>query len=131
MNGNGTITRSSPAQIAFANVAHFIATEAGRPLAFLFALTIVIIWAATGPIFHYSDSWLLVINTGTSIVTALMVFLIQNSQNRHSAALQVKLDELIRVSEAKNFFVGIEQLTEDEIRQVQDIVKRRSPNTRE
>ena len=77
MNGNGTITRSSPAQVAFANVAHFIATEAGRPLAFLFALTIVIIWAATGPIFHYSDSWLLVINTGTSIVTALMVFLIQ------------------------------------------------------
>lgn len=131
MNGESTITSPSAAHVAFANVAHFIATEAGRPLAFLTALAIVIVWGAMGPIFHYSDTWLLVINTGTSIVTALMVFLIQNSQNRHSAALQVKLDELIRVSEAKNFFVGIEQLTEDEIHQVQDIVKRRTPNTLE
>ena len=131
MNGETTINKPSAAHVAFANVANLIAMEAGRPLAFLSALTIVIVWAATGPIFHYSDTWLLVINTGTSIVTALMVFLIQNSQNRHSAALQVKLDELIRVSEAKNFFVGIEQLTEDEIHQVQDLVKRRTPNARE
>ena len=126
MVGESTIRKPSAAHVAFANVAHFIATEAGRPLAFLSALTIVLVWAATGPIFNYSDTWLLVINTGTSIVTALMVFLIQNSQNRHSAALQVKLDELIRVSEAKNFFVGIEQLTEDEINQVRDVVKRRT-----
>ena len=74
MVGESTIRRPSAAHAAFANVAHFIATEAGRPLAFLSALTIVLVWAATGPIFHYSDTWLLVINTGTSIVTALMVF---------------------------------------------------------
>jgi len=120
------VTRPSAAHTLFADVAQFIALEAGRPLAFLLALTIVIVWAATGPIFHYSETWLLIINTGSSIVTTLMVFLIQNSQNRHSAALQVKVDELIRVSEAKNFFVGIEQLTEDEINQVRDVVKRRT-----
>jgi len=81
------------------------------------------VWAATGPVFHYSDTWQLVINTGTTIVTFLMVFLIQNSQNRDGAAIQVKLDELIRVSAAKNFFVGIEHLSDEEIDRLRELVE--------
>ena len=99
----------------FANFANIISLVAGRPSAFVAACAIVVIWAATGPIFKYSDTWQLVINTGTTIVTFLMVFLIQNSQNRDNAALQVKLDELIRVSKVENLFVGIEHLTDKEI----------------
>jgi low affinity Fe/Cu permease len=78
----------------------------------------VVVWSATGPLFHFSDTWQLVINTGTTIVTFLMVFLIQNSQNRDSAAIQVKLDELIRVSRARNAFIGIEHLIEAEIEEL-------------
>jgi low affinity Fe/Cu permease len=108
---------------AFGQTANYIAWEAGRPLAFIAALGVVLVWAATGPIFHYSDTWQLVINTGTTIVTFLMVFLIQNSQNRDGAAIQVKLDELIRVSAAKNFFVGIEHLSDDEIGRLRELVE--------
>lgn len=72
----------------------------------------------TGPFFNFSDTWQLVINTGTTIVTFLMVFLIQNSQNRDAAAIQVKLDELIRVSQAQNSFIGLEHLTEEELEEV-------------
>jgi low affinity Fe/Cu permease len=75
-------------------------------------------WAVTGPFFNFSDTWQLVINTGTTIVTFLMVFLIQNSQNRDAAAIQVKLDELIRVSKAQNSFIGLEHLTEEELEEV-------------
>ncbi len=82
------------------------------------AFGVVIVWAVTGPLFGYSDTWQLVINTGTTIVTFLMVFLIQNSQNRDGAAIQVKLDELIRVSAAHNSFVGIEHLTDDELEDI-------------
>jgi low affinity Fe/Cu permease len=97
---------------------HFAALASGwlgSRWAFAGAGMVIVVWAVTGPVFHYSDTWQLVINTGTTIVTFLMVFLIQNSQNRDSAAIQVKLDELIRVSNAKNIFMGIEQLTEAEI----------------
>ena len=99
----------------FAKIANATAHSAGRASTFMVALGIIVIWAVTGPIFHFSDTWQLIINTGTTIVTFLMVFLIQNSQNRNSAAIQVKLDELIGVSAVQNSFVGIEHLTEDEL----------------
>jgi low affinity Fe/Cu permease len=100
----------------FEGIASKVATAAGRPRAFLLALSIVIIWAVSGPLFHWSDTWQLVINTGTTIVTFLMVFLIQNAQNRDGAAIQAKLDELIRaVGHARNEFIGIEHLTELEL----------------
>ena len=80
----------------FGDFANVVARAAGKPAAFVIAAAIIVIWAATGPVFQYSDTWQLIINTGTTIVTFLMVFVIQNSQNRDSAAIQVKLDELIR-----------------------------------
>jgi low affinity Fe/Cu permease len=88
----------------------------GRPAAFCLAVLIVAVWAVTGPIFHYSDTWQLVINTGTTIVTFLMVFLIQNTQNRDIAATQIKLDELIRALEgAHNGLLDLEQLDEEQL----------------
>jgi low affinity Fe/Cu permease len=81
---------------------------------------VVLVWAVTGPLFHYSDTWQLVINTGTTIITFLMVFLIQNSQNRDGAAIQVKLDELIRVSAVHDSFIGIEHLTDQELALIRD-----------
>jgi low affinity Fe/Cu permease len=101
---------------AFSRLATFIANQSGRPITFLLATVSIIIWALTGPLFHYSDTWQLVINTGTTIITFLMVFIIQNTQNRDGAAIQAKLDELIRSNRAaQNSFIGIENLTHDEI----------------
>jgi low affinity Fe/Cu permease len=99
----------------FGEFANGVARLSGRPAAFVLAAIVVLVWAITGPLFNYSDTWQLVINTGTTIVTFLMVFLIQNSQNRDNAAIQVKLDELISAGEAQNRFVGIEHLTDEEI----------------
>jgi low affinity Fe/Cu permease len=88
----------------------------GRPSAFMLAGAIIIVWIVTGPLFHFSDTWQLVINTGTTIVTFLMVFLIQNTQNRDSEALQVKLDEIIRaIDGAHNALLDLEDLEEDEL----------------
>jgi low affinity Fe/Cu permease len=102
----------------FAEFSGIVARIAGKPLTFLVACLIIIVWATTGPIFEFSDTWQLVINTGTTIVTFLMVFLIQNTQNRDGAAIQAKLDELIRTSAARNVFVGIEHLTPEEVDEI-------------
>src|SRR3954462_10815818 len=95
-----------------------VAHATGKPITFLLSVGLVVVWAATGPMFHYSDTWQLVINTGTTIITFLMVFLIQSTQNRDGAAIQTKLDELIRASAAQNRYIGIEDLSEEELLQL-------------
>src|SRR5215213_3510050 len=95
-----------------------VARASGRPITFAVAVGVIVIWALAGPIYGYSDTWQLVINTGTTIVTFLMVFLIQNTRNRDGAAIQTKLDELIRASAAQNVFIGIEHLTEEEVEEM-------------
>ena len=103
----------------FTRIATFISTAAGQPVSFLLALSIIIIWGVTGPMFGFSDTWQLIVNTGTTIVTFLMVFLIQNSQNRDAAAMQAKLDELLRsVDKARGAFIGIEHLTDNQIEEI-------------
>ncbi|HWK64311.1 MAG TPA: low affinity iron permease family protein [Rhizobiaceae bacterium] len=102
-------------ETVFTRVANRVAHAAGVPSTFILCCAVVLIWAVSGPFFGFSDTWQLIINTGTTIVTFLMVFLIQNTQNRDGAAIQAKLDELIRVSEARNLFIGIEHLTEREV----------------
>jgi low affinity Fe/Cu permease len=87
-------------------------------MTFAMAVGVILLWAVTGPLFHFSDTWQLIVNTGTTIVTFLMVFLIQNTQNRDGAAIQAKLDELIRASAAQNVFIGIEHLTQDELDEI-------------
>jgi low affinity Fe/Cu permease len=103
----------------FARFAKNTSRAAGRPATFAVAVLIVVIWAATGPMFGYSDTWQLIINTGTTIVTFLMVFLIQHTQNRDAEAVQVKLDELIRVTEgAHNALLDLEDLDEERLEQI-------------
>jgi low affinity Fe/Cu permease len=108
----------------FERIASRVASAAGRPLAFAIALAVVIVWMVTGPLFRWSDTWQLVINTGTTIITFLMVFLIQNAQNRDASAIQAKLDELIRsVSHARNEFIGIEHLSELELGEIRQALE--------
>ena len=113
-NGSSSVSKF------FGDLANKTSLAAGQASTFILAASVVVVWAISGPLFGFSDTWQLVINTGTTIVTFLMVFLIQNSQNRDSAAIQVKLDELIRVSAAQNSMVGIEHLTDDELEDLRD-----------
>jgi len=102
-----------------------ISTVAGQPIAFVLALSLIIVWGLTGPLFHYSDTWQLVVNTATTIVTFLMVFLIQNSQNRDAAAMQAKLDEMLRaIDKAREQFIGIEHLTDRQIEEIRTRLER-------
>jgi low affinity Fe/Cu permease len=102
----------------FTDFAGAVARASGRPVTFAVSAAVIVVWGACGPLYGYSDTWQLVINTGTTIVTFLMVFLIQNTQNRDGAAIQTKLDELIRASAAQNVFIGIEHLTEEEVEEL-------------
>ncbi|HEY0421647.1 MAG TPA: low affinity iron permease family protein [Acetobacteraceae bacterium] len=105
----------------FSHAAQWTAYQCGRAHTFAIACGIILIWAITGPMFHYSDTWQLIINTGTTIVTFLMVFLMQNTQTRDTAAIQLKLDELIRANvNARNAMLSLEDLTEAQLKRVKE-----------
>ncbi len=111
----------------FEHFAQWAARHSGRPVTFALAIAIIVVWLVTGPIFGWSDTWQLIINTGTTIVTFLMVFLIQNTQNRDTMALQLKLDELIRVSRlARNSLIDLEDKSEEEMQQLEEEFRRQA-----
>ena len=113
--------KATPSQSTFSHFAKWIARVSGQPMTFGLALFIIIVWAITGPIFKFSDTWQLVINTSTTIITFLMVFLIQNTQNRDAEAMQLKLDELIRaISGAENSMLDLEDLDQQELDEVRE-----------
>lgn len=103
----------------FRRIATKISIAAGRSAAFVLAILIVAVWAATGPLFDFSNTWQLVINTFTTITTFLMVFLIQNTQNRDGKALQLKLDELLLATRGRDAFVDLEDMTDDELEELE------------
>jgi len=116
----------------FGRFANAIANASGHPAGFALAFLVILAWGVTGPFFHYSDTWQLVINTGTTIVTFLMVFLIQNTQNRDSKAMQIKLDELIRSMEgAHNALLDLEELSEADLRHIRDCYLELAHNARD
>jgi len=114
----------------FSLFSHLVSQWTGHPAAFLLAVLVVLVWAITGPMFNYSDTWQLVINTGTTIVTFLMVFLIQNTQNRDTLAIQLKLSELVLAMKgAENKFAAIEDLTDEELEKLHDDCRERAEMT--
>jgi low affinity Fe/Cu permease len=116
----------------FTHFAKVASRATGHPLAFLLAATTIVVWAITGPLFGFSDTWQLVINTGTTIITFLMVFLIQNTQNRDTGAIQVKLDELIRSLEgAHNALLDLEELEDSELERIRSNYIQLAKNARE
>lgn len=105
----------------FRKIAHNTAQAAGSSKAFTLAVLVVLAWALSGPYYHYSDTWQLVINTGTTVLTFLMIFLVQNTQNRDAKAMQLKLDELIRASKAsRNQLIDLENLSDAEMERIHD-----------
>ncbi|HXI84308.1 MAG TPA: low affinity iron permease family protein [Verrucomicrobiae bacterium] len=114
----GSTTKTSD---LFSRIARRASRAMGQPHTFVAAILVIVLWATLGPVFHFSDTWQLIINTGTTIVTFLMVFLIQNTQNRDSDAIQVKLDELIRTSKAHNALLDLEELGQEDL----DRIKKR------
>src|SRR6186997_2376517 len=134
-NNNSRSSRASaPSALAqrFSQFAHATSVWSGHPLAFLTAAMMIIVWVLTGPIFNYSDTWQLVINTGTTIVTFLMVFLIQNTQNRDTLAIQLKLSELVLAMKGgENKFAAIEDLSDEELEQLHNDCRARADMTRQ
>jgi low affinity Fe/Cu permease len=120
--GGGKMRTSISAR--FAAFAGKVSKIAGRPYVFIICLAVVLIWAASGPLAGFSDTWQLIINTSTTIITFLMVFLIQNSQNRDNAAIQAKLDELIRTGDSENRFIGIEHLSDEALEEILEEVEK-------
>src|SRR5262249_31405849 len=111
--------RPTKTRSRFTRLTKWTAHTTGRPITFLLAALVIVVWIITGPIFHFSDTWQLVINTGTTIVTFLMVFLIQATQNRDAEAVQVKLDEIIRaIGNAKNELLDLEELEEEDLDEI-------------
>ena len=112
----------------FSRAAQWTSQQCGRAHTFIAAIVLIIAWAVCGPAFHYSDTWQLIINTGTTIITFLMVFLIQNTQNRDTTAIQLKLDELIRANEnARNQMLTLEDLTENQLRRLKESLASAAP----
>lgn len=108
----------------FNRIASAISHASGRPVTFILAVLFVLAWAACGPFFDYSENWQLVINTSTTIITFLMVFLLQNTQDRDTTALHAKLDELVRSSAADDRFIGIEHLSTEELTSIREMCER-------
>jgi low affinity Fe/Cu permease len=124
--------RPTKSSSRFTRFAKATSRATGRPAAFAIAASIIVIWAVTGPLFRFSDTWQLVINTGTTVVTFLMVFLIQNTQSRDSEALQVKLDELIRATEgAHNAILDLEELEDRELDRIRSAYSKLARKARE
>jgi low affinity Fe/Cu permease len=121
-----------PARTVFDRFARWTEHQLGRSVTFALAVLSIVVWGVTGPLFAWSDTWQLVINTGTTIVTFLMVFVIQNAQNRDTQAVQMKLDELIRVNmAARNSLMGLEQKSEAEVEDIKSALVELVPSTEE